>query len=43
VTRVRLAHYLGRLPHEIDSAPARDIADVLAVLHADEKINRRAK
>lgn len=37
ITRVRLAKYYGKFPHEVDEMPPRDREDTLQVLWADDQ------
>lgn len=36
---VRVAHYLGKLPHEVRAMPYADYCDVLSVLLGDRDID----
>lgn len=38
VNRIRVAKYLGQLPQVVDRMPYQDVADVLAIMRADIKI-----
>jgi len=40
VTRVRVARYLGQLPHQVDQMPYADYLDVQAVMSADNDVDK---
>jgi hypothetical protein len=41
VNVIRMAKYLGKLPHEIRAMPYLDYCDVLSVMRADIEIDER--
>lgn len=43
ITRVRIAEYLGKFPHEVDEMPYPDYMDMIAVIRADNALRDIAR